>query len=190
MAADYTVRYAHINAHKVTHRLVENPNYSGSLCEVPGCRVVPVIERVMKPKFFKALKDDVRVHGFRNPVLVYATKEFGNLLSFGGSRLRIGRQLDIEVPAIVVDYTGVYRLSPEVTPENWQGFFLDVPKLFEFTSIGVETHYSIERNRREWFDPAGVEWFKGIDEDFVEEEFPWLLDISLKSGRWVREGKK
>ena len=118
MAADFTVRYAHVDAQKVTHRLVENPNYSGSLCEVPGCRVVPVTERAMKPKFFEALKQDVAEHGFRNPVLVYSTKEFGNLLSFGGSRLRVARQLDIEVPAIVVDYTGVYRERPEVTPSG------------------------------------------------------------------------
>lgn len=186
MAADFTVRYAQIDAAKVTHRLVENPNYSGSLCEVPGCRVVPVVERVMKPKFFEALKNDVRVSGFRNPVLVYSSAEFGNLLSFGGSRLRIGRQLGIEVPAIVVDYTGEYATCDLVTPDNWQGFFRDVPILFEFTKIGVETHYSIERNRREWFDPAGVEWFPE-DEDFVAEEFPWLLDASLKHGCKVKK---
>ncbi|KKK82885.1 hypothetical protein LCGC14_2798900, partial [marine sediment metagenome] len=49
--SDFAIRFAVIDAASVTHRLVRNPNYSGHLCAVPNCRVVPVVERAMKPKF-------------------------------------------------------------------------------------------------------------------------------------------
>ena len=184
--SDFAIRFAVIDAASVTHRLVRNPNYSGHLCAVPNCRVVPVVERAMKPKFFEALKKDVAENEFRNPILVYNTPEFGLLLAFGGSRLRVAKQLRIGIPAIVVDYAVKYTWAPRVTPDNWQSFFTDVPEQFEFTDIGIDTHYSIERNRRETFDPAGIVWFPE-DEDFVAEEFPWLNDADLKHGCKVRK---
>jgi hypothetical protein len=126
----------------------------------------------MKPKFYAALEDNVRQDGFRNPILLYQTRE-GLLLGFGGSRLRVAKKLDILVPAIIVDYTDRFRLDEEVTPDNWEKFFQDIPALFVFTDIGIDTHYSLERNRREWYDPAGMAWVPE-DNDFLDEEFPWL----------------
>ena len=171
----FAVRYVKdVYAHRVTRRLIRNPNYGGSPSVVPGACIIPVIERKMKPKFFKALREDVRLHGFRNPILLYNTPE-GLLLSFGGSRLRVAKELDVRIPAIVVDYAGDYVDCPEITPDNYQEFFRDVPVLFKFTDIGVDTHFSLERARREYYDPAGLAWTSNLDDTtFLDEEFPWL----------------
>lgn len=169
----FTVRHcSDIDPQVVVDRLCRNPNYGGKPCIVPGACVIPAVERAMKPKFFEALSKDVAKNGWRNPILLYDTPE-GLLLAFGGSRLRVAKQLDKVIPAIVVDYTGAYASFPEVTPDNWQDFFQDVPELFEFTDTGVDTHYSLERNRRQWYDPAGMAWVPK-DNDFMEEEFSWL----------------
>lgn len=174
----FEIRFAEIDPHQVTHRLIRNPNYGGRGCEVPGACVIPVIERKIKPKFFKELRANVATDGFRNPIVLYRVHEFGLLLSFGGSRLRVAKELDITVPAIVVDYVGDYADCEEVTPDNWPTFFRDVPVHFEFTDNGIDTHYSLERMRREHYDPAGMEWTKDHegDKEFLAEEFPWLSD--------------
>ena len=173
---DFTVRYAEVQPVQITHRLIRNPNYGGTGTIVPGCCVIPVVENKIKPEFFAALRKNVARDGFRNPILVYNTPE-GLLLSFGGSRLRVAKELDILVPAIVVDYSGEYSGFPEVTPDNYREFFKDPPVLFEFTSYGVDTHYSLERLRRDAYDPAGMAWTEGLDDvAFLKKEFPWLSE--------------
>ena len=83
------------------------------------------------------------------------------------------------IPALVNVGHGV-RLTgdpPEVTPENVTEFFTDPPEWYEFTERGFEYHYSIEKNRRDHYDPAGLEWLSTLDEDdksFLSEEFQWL----------------
>jgi len=174
---DFDVRYMMVDPHQVTHRLIRNPNYGGKGCEVPGACVIPVIERAIKPKFFKELRRNVATDGFRNPIVLYRVTDFGLLLGFGGSRLRVAKQLDTFVPAIIVDYVGDYADCEEVTRDNWPTFFRDIPVYFEFTDTGVDTHYSLERNRREFYDPAGMEWAKDAeDNEFLKEEFPWLSE--------------
>lgn len=175
--SSFTVRYCpDVDPQHVVQRVIRNPNYGGSPCVVPGTCRIPLRERDIKPKFFVALKANVSKSGFRNPVLLYDTPD-GLLLSFGGSRLRVAKELDKKIPAIVVDYTGIYALFREVTEHNWPSFFTDVPVLFEFTDYGIDTHYSLERNRREFYDKAGIRWTKGLDDtDFLDEEFEWLAD--------------
>ena len=168
---DFRVLYCHVDPHLVTKRLVRNPNYGGGPCDVPGCVTIPLVERAMKPRFFSALEADVASNGFRNPALVYGTSQ-GVLLQFGGSRVKIAKRLDTAIPVILVDYTGEWE-GEEVTPDNWQTFFMDVPVLFEFTEYGVDTHYSLERNRRQTFDPKGLAWVPA-DNDFIDHEFPWI----------------
>ena len=173
---NFTVRHALVPPEYIKHRIVFNPNYGGASCSVPGTCVVPLLERPMKPKFFEALEADVRQHGFRNPIVVYAV-DAQLLLSFGGNRLRIAKRLDRVIPAIIVDYDGVYGQHPIVTEDTYRRFFTDVPKWFEFTDTGVITHYSLERARRNEYDPVGFEWTKDIDDkEFIEEEFPWLTE--------------
>ena len=169
--------YSHVDPNLVTHRLIRNPDYGGKPCQVPGTCVIPVVERKIKPKFFVALSADVAAHGFRNPIVLYNVEEYGLLLSFGGSRLRVAKELDRPIPAIVVDYTGEFCGYDEVTPSNYEKFFRDPPTLFEFTVDGVDTHYSLERLRRDKYDAAGMEWTKELkDKDFLAEEFSWLFE--------------
>lgn len=165
--------FALIDPHDVMKRLVRNPNYGGDPVIVPNACSIPLVERDMKPKFFRQLEDHVAKHGFRNPILVYLTPT-GYHLQFGGSRLRVAKRLDIKIPAIVVDYTGRQQ-GETVTKDNWQSFFTDTPKQFEFTDYGIDTHYNLERARRENYDPGGFAWVDDVDDtSFIDEEFPWL----------------
>jgi hypothetical protein len=159
----------------VQHRIIFNPNYGGKPCEVPGSCLVPMPKNRIKPLTRAAIKDSIAATGVRNPILVYRVQEHGLVLSFGGGRLYACQELDEPCPAIVVDYVGDYSHYPEVTPSNYGEFFTDIPAIFEFFDDGISTHYGLERGRDEWFDPAGVEWTKELDDDsFLVEESPWL----------------
>jgi hypothetical protein len=172
----FTVRYAEVDAAKVVYRLIRNPNYGGASCEVPGSCIIHCVERKIKPQFFLQLAKDVKKNGFRNPIVLYNVKTYGPCLSFGGSRLRVAKELGIRVPAIIVDYTKEWSMTaPLVTRKNYPSYFTDPPQHFKFTDVGVDTHYSLERLRRDKYDPAGMEWTKGVeDTSFLKEEFPWL----------------
>ena len=181
----FTVRFDEsVDPQVVNYRIIFNPNYGGPPCQVPGTVIIPINapRKVDKPLFLKSLKSNVKSDGFRNPIILYSTTN-GLLLEFGGSRLRVAKALDKRIPAIIVDYTGDYTLFEEVGPHNWKTFFRDVPEYFEFTDAGVSTHYSIEKNRRNHYDPAGLAWMADHEggPTFIAdmaEEFPW---ISLKS---------
>jgi hypothetical protein len=138
------------------------------------------ILRQIKPKTRAAIQKSIEIEGFRNPILVYATSQ-GLLLGFGGGRLQAAREIDVSIPAIVVDYTGEFDGKPRVTPENWADFFTDVPSIFNWFDDGIETHYGLEAGRADaWYDPAGIEWVKdyvaetGEAADFITDESPWL----------------
>lgn len=173
---NFNVRYCEdVHAQNVTHRIIFNPDYGGQGCDVPGTCILRIRERAIKPKFFEQLEKNVAKDGFRNPIILYNVTEHGLLLSFGGSRLRVAKKLDIPIPAIVVDYTHDYYDLPEVTLDNFAEFFTDVPLHFEFTEHGIDTHYSLERMRRQSYDPGGFAWTENAeDKGFIEEEFPWL----------------
>lgn len=175
----FTVRHARVSAARVTRRLVRNPQYGGEGVSLNGWKSTPV-EPVTgrKPKFFEALRESVRREGFRNPIIVYALPE-GLFLGFGCSRLRVAQELDAEIPALVNDYTGEFDTAPEVTPSNWREFFTDVPEYFEWLPYGIDYHYSLERNRRETYDPKGMAWTESSpDRSFLTTEFPWLDEQS------------
>lgn len=164
-----------LHAREITTRIIRNPNYGGKPCEVPGTCLVPIKNKGIKPKTRQAIQDSIAKDGCRNPILVYKTSA-GLHLSFGGGRLMACQALDTLIPAIVIDYTGELADYEEVTRHNWQDFFMDVPAHFTWTEYGIDTHYGLERGRTEdWFDPAGVEWTKALDDDsFLTEESPWL----------------
>src|SRR5690606_29970848 len=103
---------------------------------------------------------------------VYAFPE-GIMLSFGGSRLRTAHELKMPIPCIVVDFTGEFDEWPEVTQDTYAKYFKDVPAHFVIDSNGVDTHYSLERNRRHEYDPAGIAWTDPKAE-FLKREFSWL----------------
>lgn len=172
--AQFKVVAAHVKARDVKYRLVRNPNYNDRHVEFRNwCYIDFDPNHARKPGFFMALKKSVKKDGFRNPIVVYNFPQ-GLMLSFGGSRLRTGQELDMMIPAIVVDFCDQYK-GQEVTQENYACFFTDVPKHFVIDSEGVDTHYSLERNRRHEYDPAGLKWSDAIpDKSFIQMEFPWL----------------
>jgi len=166
------VRYAQVPVDGIVGKLIRNPEYNNNKVELNGWCWTPIISTHDKPLFQEALRESIRTTGVRNPIVVYALAE-GDFLSFGGSRLRAVRYLGLErVPALVNDYVGRYSDSVAVTEENWEEFFIDVPEYLEFTPDGIDTHYSIERNRRDHYDPEGMKWAEGAD--FITEEFDWI----------------
>jgi len=172
---EFAVEYAELPARDIKRRVVRNPNYGGPTVGIHGWRSVELTPPRYKKGFFEAMTESVKREGFRNPVIVYLIN--GELyLSFGASRVRVGQQLDIDVPCIVVNYDGK-PVGPRLRRDNWQTFFTDVPVYFKFTEYGVDTHYSLERNRRKTYDPKGMEWTTAApDTEFLDKEFPWLTE--------------
>lgn len=178
-------RFAYVSAAAITERVVRNPNYGGASADVYGWRAIPITPLRRKPRFIEQLSISIANEGMRNPILVYSTAR-GVLLSFGGSRLRVARELDPEfsVPCIINDVNGSFVDSEQVTEDNWATFFTDVPTYHEFHEDGsFDYHYSLERNRRSEYDEAGIAWVSSetgsqtaaIDPEFLKIEFPWLV---------------
>lgn len=177
---DFTVRYTPgLNPHLVKYRIVRNPDYSGRVLSLNNWREYP-IKDTRKQDLQDTLNKDIKEHGFRNPIIVYAIDE-GIYLVFGGSRLRAAKLHNISIPAIVNDYTGDFRNYPEVTPENHLRFYTDEPCWHEFGEYGYDSHNGLERMRREeWSKTStGFDWLKRKDYDlsFIEREMPWALDL-------------
>jgi hypothetical protein len=168
----FTVRFAQVPLEGIKGRIIRNPGYGGPTLSIYGWTWRPDVSTHRKPLFQEALRDSISKEGVRNPVVIYATVE-GDFLSFGGSRLRAARDCKLDsIPALVNDYCGRYQEELEVTPENVESLFTDVPEYIEFTPTGVDTHYSLERNRRDHYDAAGLEWAQGAT--FIKHEFGWI----------------
>ena len=174
---DWTARYAVIDPRRIDYRIVFNPNYPGVPCGIPGAVAVK-IRKAVKPKTRERIRLSIEKEGFRNPIIVYKAG-FDIILGFGGGRLQAAKELDKFIPAIIVDYVGVFKDFREVTPDNWKEFFTDVPMHFEFTDVGIYTHYGLERARREDRDPAGTAWTTEEDMPAIYDESPWLDDDGI-----------
>ena len=151
---------------KVCFNMSYPPLYGGCLYS-SMCLVI----HKSKPKFRAALRKSLLEEGFRNPILAYEC-DGGLLLKFGNSRLMIAQDLNIPVPAIVVDHQHRYEDRPEVTNENFAEFFTDVPRIFEISEGGrmVDHSFNLGRRNQHEYDPMGLEWL-GEDEGEVLREF-------------------
>lgn len=172
VAPKFRIVYAQVPVAEIKGRIIRNPAYGGPTVSIFGWHWIPQQPRTSKVGFAKALKESIKKEGLRNPVVIYALDE-GCFISFGSSRLLAARELELEfMPAIVNDYCNKFPLASEVTMDNFHVFFKDVPKYFEITETGADTHYSLERNRRSTFDPQGFVWADG--QDFIKKEFRWI----------------
>lgn len=173
--SEFSVRYSNVNVGDIIGRLIRNPSYGGPRVGLNGWCWRNQISNHTKAGFQEALEASIAEEGVRNPILVWALPE-GMLLTFGGSRLKAARVIGLtKVPAIINDYTGAYSGCPEVHEANWDTFFQDPPRVFEFTENGADYHYNLERARRHEHDPAGFAWLKDEQPEFISKEFPWLI---------------
>ena len=171
----FVVRYAKVPLEGIKGRIIRNPGYGGPTLSIYGWTWRPDVSTHRKPLFQEALRDSISREGIRNPVVIYSLVE-GDFLSFGGSRLRAARDAGLDsIPALVNDYCGRYKEELEVTPENALSLFTDIPEYIEFTATGIDTHYSLERNRRDHYDPSGMLW--ADDADFIGKEFSWIKPL-------------
>jgi hypothetical protein len=189
------VRYAVIDPQRIQARMCRNEHYNNNHVEYMNWCINPLlVARKPKLKLQEALTEDVRRHGYRNPIVAYAMPE-GMFLQFGGCRLRAAHDLGLtEIPCIVNDITGEFDDCPEVTEDNWTTFFKDTPVWHSFTETdGFETHNGLERMRRdEWLeDSRGFDWLVEGDYDmsFVEQEMAWSADI-LELARKRKKDKR
>jgi hypothetical protein len=180
--ATFKVRYTELEPDSIRHRVVRNPNYSGRGLSYKGWKEYRLRE-VRKPELQETLNEDIKNHGFRNPITAFALDE-GVYLIFGGSRLRAAQDLQLPgIPAIINDVAEQFQGCPEVTPENVLQFFTDIPPWYEFGEDGFDYHYGLERMRREeWGDSStGLDWIKGkpYDRAFLKKEMPWLEENGI-----------
>ena len=170
-----TPRYALLPSNDIKNRIIRNPSYGGPRLSYQGWCSQPVTPATRKVKFFEALRDSVRLEGFRNPIIVWNVRE-GLHVQFGVSRLRVAQEEQLMIPCIINDVTDEYDDCPQVHPSNWQEFFTDVPAYHVFNNDGsFDYHYSLERNRRNTYDPQGMAWAEP-DAEFISKEFSWIDD--------------
>lgn len=167
------VRCGHIPVSDIQGRLVRCPGYSSNALAYKNWCWIPVPKAQGKEGFHSALKESVSKEGLRNPVLVFAFPE-GDFLAFGTSRYHAVVECGHEtIYALVNDHADRYPDLPEFTVESAPSFFKDVPANLDIGEDGANYHYSIERNRRNEVDLAGLAWLKG-DEPWLKKEFSWL----------------
>lgn len=173
--SEYDVRYSTVDPSDIRGRLIRNPNYGGPPVGLNGWTWRPTLakQQAAKPGFHKALRASIEKDGIRNPILVWSLPD-GLFLTFGGSRVHAALAVGIEaVPAIINDYTGEYDDGVLVTEDNWQTFFTDVPRTFDFGEYGADYHYHLERARRHEHDDAGLAWLEDTPA-WLSTEFPWI----------------
>jgi len=172
--SEYSVRFAPVECSSIKGRLIRNPGYGGPSLALNGWTWRPEISKHGKEGFQGALEESIRDEGVRNPILVWSLPE-GIFLTFGGSRVRACVSIGIPtIPAIINDYTGDFADHPEVTKDNLDNFFIDVPRDTEFNEDGFDYHYNLERARRHNYDESGLTWLDGDNPNWLEKEFPWL----------------
>lgn len=177
----HVVKYDEVPLESLSGRVIRCKDYNQNTLSIYNWCWGPEFSRARKPQFMAALRKSIEVEGLRNPVIIYALEE-GNFLSFGGSRVLAA--IDVElygIPAIINDYCGRYSGSEDVSEDNWDVFFEDIPSYHEFTPYGFEMHYGMERNRRHQFDGSGIAWTKNdeIDDTFIQTEFGWLEEYDM-----------
>lgn len=154
-----------------------NPVYPGISTGFPGAVGTPLVPAKGKTGFYAALEESVRRGGIRNPPVLYIDGHRW-YVGFGGSRVLVAQRLGLGLPAIVNAGAGAQITGKgvvEVTEDNWSNFFVDPPAEVEWSDRGFQYHYSIERNRRDRFDPQGLKWTEELDDTkFLDEEFSWL----------------
>ena len=172
----FDVRFSFIPPDRIRGRLIRNPNYGGPSVGIKGWTWRPEVSKNhgAKPSFHKALQVSIHNEGVRNPVLVWNLSE-GLFLTFGGSRVSAAIACGLEtIPAIINDYTGEFSAAQLVSEDNYQEYFADVPRTFEFGPDGADYHYHLERARRHEHDDAGLAWLDGQNPAWLNKEFPWL----------------
>lgn len=82
--------------------------------------------------FYTKLEESILKEGFRNPVMVYE-KPGERTFPYGGTRVWIAQKLDIPVPAIISDWTGIFKDWELITTINQAlSKFKDLPTVMEF----------------------------------------------------------
>lgn len=176
----FTVRYVdRAPVDEARWKLIRNPSYSGNKTSHPkGYVTIPFPgyneKAHLKQGFHDALEADIRENGVRNPVILIQVDQY-LCVYFGGSRVRVCQHMDLDtIPAIITDYSGRWSAHPEVTPDNYEQFFTDVPAVFQFNNEGVETTYNLEKRNRHKWDNASFDWLEGEEPDWLKEDFAWL----------------
>lgn len=83
-------------------------------------------------QFYTRLEESIKREGFRNPVMCYE-KKGERTFPYGGSRVYMAHKLQIPVPAIVSDWTGVFKHFELITTvDQALSKFTDKPTVLEF----------------------------------------------------------
>ena len=101
----------------------------------PKEKIIEKLDREIK--FFKKLEHSILQEGIRNPIVVHATKD--NLVSrYGGSRLWISQQHNLDIPCIVADFDNIY---PEIknleTLDEIYEYYQDRPRIIRLKPYGI-----------------------------------------------------
>ena len=87
--------------------------------------------------FFVKLEGSIIREGFRNPIVVTATrKKVTN--RYGGSRLMIAQRHYLDIPCIIADYDNIFPDAKELKSiEEIREYFMDQPRKILFKSYGI-----------------------------------------------------
>ena len=102
--------------------------------------IQPTEDRLQKLEdgiqFFSKLEKSILSHGFRNPIVVNATK-FGIVNRYGGSRLMIAQKHNMKIPCIIADFDDIFSDLIEIQYNDIKTFFIDKPKKVYLKPHGI-----------------------------------------------------
>lgn len=91
---------------------------------------------IEKADFYSRLEKSLLEEGFRNPVVLTATKE-KVVPRLGGSRIYIAQQNDWDVPAIIADFDNIFVNFIEISVSDIATFFRDKPRFVRPKANGL-----------------------------------------------------
>ena len=123
MFGPYVVKYAILPSNQIENDLRPNDDRINLLNETQ--------------EFFIKLEGSIIREGFRNPIVVTATrKKISN--RYGGSRLMIAQKHYLEIPCIIADFDNVFPDAKVLNGiDQIRSYFIDQPRKIIFKPYGI-----------------------------------------------------
>lgn len=103
-------------------------------------------------QFFSRLEESILKEGFRNPIVINATKDkITN--RYGGSRLLFAQKHNLDIPCIIADFDNVFPDAKKIAAGDMVDYFTDPPMYLYLQKNGINAsgckHVHLSENQED-----------------------------------------